>query len=159
MVVLLRRKFSVRALALALALHALLAWALVWGPHRWLPPPGAKAPSESEPVLYIRRFTEDDGLRQQQREGEGSALAEEPCAGESYVGIGIVAGSYTGMVLFVAPGAPADRAGIHAGEQIVNAEILGANLYQVGTPLELQVANTAGVRRVVVLKVEKICNA
>ena len=63
------------------------------------------------------------------------------------------------MVPFVAPGAPADRAGIRAGEQIVNAEVLGANLYQAGTPLQLEVADTAGVRRMVALQVEKICNA
>ena len=157
--VVLRRKFSVRALALALALHVLLAWALVWAPHRWRPPPPPLPQPQSDPVLFIRHFTERDGASLRQREGDQSAVAEQACPGDFYVGIGIVAGSYTGLVLFVAPGAPADRAGIRTGEQIVNAEILGANLYQEGTPLRLQVQNTAGVRRMVALQVEKICNA
>jgi hypothetical protein len=45
------------------------------------------------------------------------------------------------------------------GEEIVNAEVLGANRYAVGTPLDLQVAGTDGALRRVSLRVEKICNA
>jgi S1-C subfamily serine protease len=156
----LRHQVSKPALFMTLALHALLLLAVVGLPMavRAPPPPPAGA---NDSVVRIRFYSEGQAvhLEHQASSEMSTAVADEPCSGDFYVGIGIVAGSYSGLVILVAPGAPAARAGIRAGEEILNAEVLGANRYAVGTPLDLQVAGTDGSQRRVSLRVEKICNA
>lgn len=156
----LRRPPSLPALFMTLALHALVLLAFVGLriPGR-TPPPQASGAEDS--VVQIRLYTEADQIHPDQppAQGTGVAITEEPCNGDFYVGIGIVAGSYSGLVIVVAPGAPAARAGIRAGDEILNAEVLGANRYTEGTPLNLQVATANGSQRWVSLRVEKICNA
>lgn len=156
----LRHHVSKPALFMTLALHALLLLAVVGLPAvvRAPPPPPAGA---DDSVVRIRFYSEGEAvhLEQQASSEMSTAVADEPCSGDFYVGIGIVAGSYSGLVILVAPGAPAARAGIRAGEEILNAEVLGANRYAVGTPLDLQVAGSDGLLRRVSLRVEKICNA
>jgi len=156
----LRHQVSKPALFMTLALHALLLLAVVGLPMTVRAPPVPPAGADDS-VVRIRFYSEGEALHlEQQASSEMStAVADEPCGGDFYVGIGIVAGSYSGRVILVAPGAPAARAGIRAGEEILNAEVLGANRYAVGTPLDLQVAGTDGSLRRVSLRVEKICNA
>ena len=153
----LRHQVSKPALFMTLALHALLLLAVVGLPMTVRAPPAGADDS----VVRIRFYSEGEAvhLEQQASSEMSTAVADEPCSGDFYVGIGIVAGSYSGLVILVAPGAPAARAGIRAGEEILNAEVLGANRYAVGTPLDLQVAGPDGSLRRVSLRVEKICNA
>ncbi|MEW6703603.1 MAG: hypothetical protein AB1430_01980 [Pseudomonadota bacterium] len=152
------REFSALSFALTLALHALVVAALLWLPPAVKLPPTPQV--QDEPIFLIRAYAEGEPDPPERRAGnEGPAITEDPCGGDFYVGIGIVSGGLSGLVIFVAPGAPADRAGIRHGEQILNAEMLGANRYHEGTELELHVESTSGHRRWVVLRVEKICNA
>jgi hypothetical protein len=157
----LRHQVSKPALFMTLALHALLWLAVAGLPMSVRAPLPSPSGAADDSVVRIRFYSEGEAvhLEQQLSSEMSSGVADEPCAGDFYVGIGIVAGSYSGLVILVAPGAPAARAGIRAGEEILNAEVLGANRYAVGTPLDLQVAGADGSLRRVSLRVEKICNA
>ncbi len=154
-------RVSKLALTLTVLMHGALLLALL---HPRLPvrPPSALQMAAENEVVHIRFYSEGERAPADPLAGSDitqAAIAEEPCGGDFYVGIGVVAGGYSGLVIMVAPGAPAARAGIRAGEAIVNSEVLGANRYTEGTPLELRVAGQDGVHRTVFLRVEKICNA
>ena len=154
-------RVSKLALTLTVLMHGALLLALL-DPRLPVRAPPAPQLSAQNEVVHIRFYAEGDRAPGDPLPGSEvaqAAITEEPCGGEFYVGIGIVAGGYSGLVIMVAPGAPAARAGIRAGEAIVNSEVLGANRYTEGTPLELRVASQDGVQRTVVLRVEKICNA
>jgi S1-C subfamily serine protease len=143
------------SIILTLLLHLLLIAALlIVRPVVKVPPP---VPDTEEALVPIRMYSDGEHERLRLQGENGPAISDDPCGGRFYLGIGIIDGA-GGFVLFVAPGAPADRAGIRSGEEILNVDILGQNRYPEGTRLTLQVASTSGERRAVELRVEKICN-
>jgi hypothetical protein len=118
------------ALALTVALHLiLLAMALVrCAPEASAkPPPATSEQPENERVLDVRLLP------------SGESTAEEAPACEStFRGVGLM---HNGIrVQSLAPGGPADRAGLKVGDVILNAEVLGQDRYMVGHRLTLKVS-------------------
>lgn len=87
--------------------------------------PQTKAPAPPAPV----RLVADHEFAKQ---GPGDYACDP-----SYRGIGVRA--IEGYVFEVAPGGPAERAGIRRGDEIENHEVLGGDRYDVGTILRLTV--------------------
>lgn len=126
------------ALALTVALHLAVLVPVSCS----LPP----APPPPEPPVPVRLPRDAEF---QKHAGDGLT----PCD-PSYTGIGIR--SIEGFVYEVAPLGPAARVGVLAGDTIENHEVLGYNRHGVGTPLTLFIMRN-GQRRVVALRVERIC--
>lgn len=94
-------------------------------------------------------------IEQPQKSGKGKQVAESDCkSNHFYTGIGII--SAMGMVVDVAAGGPADKAGVRAGDTIFNSSVLGRDRHPVGTKLELNIYRDDKDFKVTVV-IEKIC--
>jgi predicted metalloprotease with PDZ domain len=133
------------AAAGAVALHALLlAVALVrCSPEVSAKPPPAETHPPGEATLDVRLLPSHDT-------GD-----EDMACPEGYRGIGIRT-SDGAHVTDVAPGGPADKAGIQTDDVIVNADILWPDRYMVGHKLTLQISRGGRVFPVVVV-IRRIC--
>jgi hypothetical protein len=137
-----RRRWLPAALTVLLhaAVLALLLHTVTVAPRAHAEPPGSPVP--------VQLLTEgSDTITGTQAHGK-------PCE-KSYVGIGIQHWGESG-VFQVAPGGPADRAGMLVGDAILNPEILGRDRHPEGTLLVLSIQR--GARTITMpMRTERIC--
>lgn len=95
--------------------------------------------------------------QQSKDKGKAKPIFVDDCKSKKYyTGIGIF--SAFGAVGEVAPGGPADKAGLRIGDTIMNREILGPDRYPEGTHLTLEIAREGNQRFKVDVTIEKICH-
>lgn len=124
---------------LVVLMHSTLLWSSCSAKVEPPPPAGQDAPS----VLEVRLLPSD--------EGDGDAVCD------SYRGVGVRMGG-GGEIIDVAPGGPADRAGVRLGDRLLNEDEFGGDRYPNGTVLvmRLQRGEREFAARVVV---RPICQA
>lgn len=103
------------------ALHAILL----------APLPGCHQPPPPPPVAQARLVV-DDSTRFA-RSGDGDLACED-----SYRGVGFRL-NVIDAVMDVAPGSPAERAGMRVGDNVLNEPIFGGNRHPLGTTLVAKV--------------------
>ncbi len=131
------------AVALALGVHAVLLVGMLPGctPLQDSAPKNPAPPGELEVSIHLLPSDESP--------------AEEgpPC--EFYRGVGVIT-SFSGDVSEVAPGGPADKAGVLVGDVLLNRDEFSENRYEAGTPVVLHLDRN-GQRLHLATTVRKIC--
>lgn len=113
------------------------------------PPPLAEPPI---PVSAERPGgNEDKEMRLVPTPPVGTGLA---CA-NSYSGIGVMV-SYSGYVLEVVAGGPAELSGMRVGDQFLNADMFVRDTYSVGRQLALRIERD-GQRMDLQVRIDRIC--
>jgi hypothetical protein len=154
-----RRRGRAIALALSIALHASVFAALalrlvadepaaraegvlvrlVLPPGRLVPAPAGDGPLPPRTVVSA-----------------GSRLHPSGCRGPVYTGIGATV-NRSGFVIELAPGGPAERAGVCPGDAILNLEDLPIDTYPAGQPVGLRLLRD-GAEAAAVVRIGAICD-
>jgi S1-C subfamily serine protease len=153
-----RRGRSV-AIALSIALHALALAALAVRV-------GAAAPAPSARGVLVRLVLppgrlvpapEGDGpLPPRSVVAAGSRSHPSGCRGPIYTGIGATV-NRAGFILELAPGGPAQDAGLRPGDAILNLEDLPIDTYPAGQPVGLRLLRD-GAETAAVVRIGAICD-
>jgi len=148
--------------AASLALHLTVIAALFW-------PAATERPAEpGGERIEVSLMKEDDRLRRsgdamadtspdRLADGPRSATALSKCDGRIYTGIGLRA-ALNGTILEVASGGPADKAGIRAGDVLLNGEAVEPDQYEAGTPITLRYLREEREMPPVVAVIDEVCN-
>lgn len=123
--------------ALVVLMHSTLLWASCSAKVD-APPPAADGELG---VLEVRLLPSD--------EGDGDAVCD------SYRGVGVRMGG-GGEIIDVAPGGPADRAGVRLGDRLLNEDEFGGDRYPNGTVLVMRIERD-GVPLQFTVTVRPIC--
>ncbi len=86
----------------------------------------------------------------------GSRLLPIGCRGAVYTGIGARVNG-AGFIVDLAPGGPADRAGLRPGDAILNLEDLPIDVYPAGQAVGLRLLRD-GLETATVVRIGAICN-
>jgi hypothetical protein len=107
----------------------------------------------------IRRYADapDQGTPDRPLDGEFSNAALSKCDGRIYTGIGVRAWG-NGAILEVASGGPADKAGLRAGDTLLNSDVTEPDQHKPGTPVTLHYLRDEREMPPVVAVIEEICN-
>jgi len=145
------------ALALSIALHALVFAALAV--HLVTPPPGT-AGVLVRLVLPPGRLVpapEGDGpLPPRAVVAAGSRVHPSGCRGTIYTGIGAIV-NRAGFIIELAPGGPAQRAGLRPGDAILNLEDLPIDAYPAGQSVGLRLLRD-GAEAAAIVVIGAICD-
>jgi hypothetical protein len=151
------------AAAVSITLHVALLAALLW--------PSVVARSNdrnAEQGVDVRLIQDDGELRpkadtpaeqplEKPADGPPSTAALSKCDGRTYTGIG-VRSWVNGAILEVATGGPADKAGIRAGDTLLNLDVTEPDQHKPGTPVTLRILRDEREMPPVVAVIEEICN-
>lgn len=107
-------------------------------------------PLKHAPVAVFE--TDGNRLSGELRRGYGLA-----CGGYHYDGIGITVNPGSGRVLDVGPATPAEAAGMHDNDVLLDPNQLHADMYPRGTKLAVRVLRD-GVEITLTLVIGRICN-
>ncbi len=153
------RRGRTLALALSIALHAAVLAAL--GVHL-----GGDARVKSVPAMLVRLVLppgrlvpapEGDGpLPPRTVASAGQRVHPTGCRGTVYTGIGATVNS-AGFIVELAPGGPAERAGVRPGDAILNLADLPIDAYPAGQPVALRLLRDGAEAATVVL-IGAICD-
>ena len=86
----------------------------------------------------------------------GSRLFPVGCRGATYTGIGARVNG-AGVIVDLAPGGPAERAGLRPGDAILNLEDLPIDVYPAGQSVGLRLLRD-GLETAAVVRIGAICN-
>ena len=146
------------ALAASIALHALVLAALAI--HLVEAPPPNADPVFVRLVLPPGRLVpapQGDGpLPPRSVVAAGSRLYPSGCRGTVYTGIGATV-NRAGFVIELAPGGPAQNAGLLPGDAILNLEDLPIDAYPAGQPVSLRLLRD-GAEAATVVRIGAICD-
>jgi S1-C subfamily serine protease len=131
------------ALILATALHLLLLGPALVSCKVSEPPKQPKPPA-GERTIDVRLLPSEQGE------------SDVPACARTYRGIGITRGFLSMVVQSVAPGGPADRAGVKPGDTVLNDDDLGADRFMVGHKITLHVERE-GRRLALPVVIGRIC--
>ena len=147
------------ALALSVALHAGVFAALAVYRVGESPAPGARGVLVRL-VLPPGRLVpapEDDGpLPPRTVVSAGSRIHPSGCRGTVYTGIGATV-NRAGFIIELAPGGPAQLAGLRPGDAILNLEDLPIDTYPAGQPVGLRLLRD-GAEAAAVVRIGAICD-
>ena len=90
-------------------------------------------------------------------EGEPSKTALSKCDGRTYTGIGVRVW-FSGTILEVAPGGPADNAGLRTGDRLLDLDATAPDLHQAGTPIVLRYRRDERDMPPVMAVIAELCN-
>lgn len=132
-------------------------------------PPALHLPDRSADKGVEVRMIDDDG----QLKPRPDPLADDPpekvadgmartaalskCDGRLYTGIGVRTWA-SGAIIEVAAGGPADKAGLLAGDVLLNPEATEPNQHKAGTRITLRIRRDEREMPPVVAVIEEICN-
>ena len=151
------------AAAVSIALHLVVMGALLW------PPEAARSKdSTAEKGIDVRVIQDDGQLRpkvdalaerppEKPADGPPAAAALSKCDGRIYTGIG-VRSWVNGSILEVASGGPADKAGLRAGDTLLNLDVTEPDQHKPGTRITLRFLRDEREMPPVVAVIEEICN-
>lgn len=147
----------------SLALHLAVILTFLW--------PGTAAPSKprnAQRSVDVRLLREGGRLRPQvdaaaddpamtTSDGPGTKVPWSKCDGRLYSGIGL-SHWLNGEIVEVAPGGPADKAGLRAGDTLLDPDAMQADEHPPGTRIALRFLRDEHEMPTVVAVVEKICD-
>jgi predicted metalloprotease with PDZ domain len=151
------------ALAGSIALHLALLLALLW------PAAAERRNDKNADTAVDVRLIQDagrirpyaDALNERTpdkpADGELASAALSKCDGHTYTGIGVRVWD-NGAILEVASGGPADKAGLRAGDTLLNSDVTEPDQHKSGTPITLHYLRDEREMPPVVAVIEKICN-
>jgi hypothetical protein len=150
------------ALAGSVALHLAVLLAVSWSAA--VHPNGGNGDTGVEVNLIneagqikAKADTSDEGRPDMPVDGELANTALSKCDGRIYTGIGVRAWS-NGVILEVASGGPAGKAGLRAGDILLDFDITEPDQHKPGTPVTLRYLREEREMPPVVALVEEICN-
>ena len=138
------------AVVLSLALHALVVSAFVRAVATSIEAP---RPPEHEATAERLREAGDRVARVELR--PGLLTSGLPCAGSSYVGVGVTADPRTERIILVGEDTPASRAGLQHDDIVLNPAVWSDSRRE-GMLLRVEVLRE-GVSMIVSVRVGKIC--
>ena len=97
-----------------------------------------------------------DGPMPPRQVSAGARVFPDGCRGKVYTGIGARVNS-AGFIIDPAPGGPAERAGLRAGDAILNLEDLPIDVYPAGQSVSVRLLRD-GVEHPAVVRIGPICN-
>jgi S1-C subfamily serine protease len=151
------------AAAISVALHFAVVLAVVW------PPAAAGSKNRNAEKGVEVRLIDDDGRLKPQaqtlaehppakvQDGPRSTAALSKCDGRLYTGIG-VRSLFNGAIVEVASGGPADKAGLRAGDTLLDADVLEPDQHKPGTAITLRILRDEREMPPVVAVVAEICD-
>ena len=151
------------ALAVSLTLHLAVLAAILW--------PATAAHSNdknAEQSVEVRLIGDAGQLKpmvdilaerapDKPAEGEPAKAAWAKCDGQTYTGIGVRAW-VNGAILDVAADGPADKAGLRAGDTLLNFDAIDPDQHKPGTRITLRYLRGEREMPPVVAVVQEICN-
>ncbi len=99
---------------------------------------------------------EGDGPMPPRRVSAGGKFLPLGCRGAVYTGIGARVNG-AGFVVDLAPGGPAERAGLRPGDAILNLEDLPIDVYPAGQPVGVRLLRD-GLETAAMVRIAAICN-
>lgn len=147
----------------SIALHLTVVLALLW------PAAAARSKGRNADRDVEVRVIQDDGrlrpkvdsaaenLPDKTADGPPATFALSKCDGRTYTGIG-VRSWLNGAIVEVAPGGPADKAGLRAGDTLLNLDATEPDQHKPGTRITLRFLRDEREMPPVVAVIGEICN-